>query len=115
MGNCTGCSFKKNSVYTFVRSPETKFMDVYQIGKKLSEGQYGQTRICKNTITGEQRAVKFIPKSKLDRIENDILESEIQILAELDHPNIAKLYEFYNDSEFTYLVSEVCQGDDLYS
>jgi len=40
--------------------------------------------------------------------------NEIEILKTLDHPNILKLYEFYQDEKRYYLVTELCTGDELF-
>ena len=32
----------------------------------------------------------------------------------LDHPNILKLYELYEDDKRYFLVSELCSGGELY-
>ena len=42
------------------------------------------------------------------------LLSEISILKELDHPNIVKLYEFFQDPKRYFLVTELCQGGELF-
>ena len=33
----------------------------------------------------------------------------------MDHPNIGKLYETYNDYKFVYLIMEYVEGKDLFS
>lgn len=47
-----------------------------------------------------------------DKIEE--ISSEVQILNSLDHPNIVKYYEIYEDSEYLYIVMENCTGINLY-
>lgn len=39
---------------------------------------------------------------------------EIDILKNLDHPNILRLYEVFEDKKFIYLVTELCQGGELF-
>jgi len=39
---------------------------------------------------------------------------EIAIIKELDHPNIVKYYETYQNDEFLYIVMEYCPGGDLF-
>ena len=54
---------------------------------------------------------------KKDKIlyEDDVrLRYEIDILKNLDHPNIMTLYEVYEDKYFIYLVTELCQGRELF-
>lgn len=36
--------------------------------------------------------------------------TEVQLLKQLDHPNILKLYEVYETEKTIYLVTEVCEG-----
>lgn len=54
------------------------------------------------------RAMKSIKKSSILREEQERLFSEMNILKNLDHPHIVKLYELYEDSKSYYLVTEYC-------
>ena len=54
-------------------------------------------RKAQNKITGVQRAVKIINKVSLNEEEKQKLRNEVNILRNLDHPNILKVYEFYED------------------
>lgn len=38
---------------------------------------------------------------------------EIDILKELDHPSILRIYEFYEDSNSYYLITEYCEIGNL--
>jgi calcium-dependent protein kinase len=42
------------------------------------------------------------------------IRNEIDILRRLDHPNIIRLYETFEESNNIYLVLELCSGGDLY-
>jgi len=35
-------------------------------------------------------------------------------MIKLDHPNVIKLYETYEDSKNVYLVMEMCEGGELF-
>ena len=39
---------------------------------------------------------------------------EMEILNRLDHPNILKIYEIFEDQKRFYLVMELCAGGELY-
>jgi calcium-dependent protein kinase len=49
----------------------------------------------------------------MEGVDSNKLLDEILILKNLDHPNIMKLYEFFEDDENCYLVSEFCDQGDL--
>ena len=68
---------------------------------------YGIIKKVKHKITGKIRAMKIV-KKELIEIEEDetIFLKELALLRSLDHPNIIKLYEFYRDEKYFYLLSE---------
>jgi calcium-dependent protein kinase len=70
--------------------------------------------MCIHRTTGAQRAVKVLRKSNMDEDEKRMLFNEINILKELDHPNIVKMYEFFEDDKRYYLVQEICKGGELF-
>lgn len=41
-------------------------------------------------------------------------QQEIEILQQLDHPHVLKLYEYFEDSRNVYLVTEICRGGELF-
>jgi calcium-dependent protein kinase len=43
-----------------------------------------------------------------------MLESEISILKELDHPNIVRFYETYIDYKYIHIVMQLCTGGELF-
>jgi len=50
----------------------------------------------------------------MDDDEKRMLFNEINILKEIDHPNIIKMYEFFEDDKRYYLVTEICKGGELF-
>jgi calcium-dependent protein kinase len=59
-----------------------------------------------NKKTGAVRAVKIIKKDALDGKEKIRFFYEIEILRQLDHPCIVRLYEIFQDDKRFYLVTE---------
>ena len=57
-------------------------------------------------------AVKTITKEKIKK-DVHLLMRELEILRSLDHPNIIKFYESYQDEKFFHLVMEYCEGGEL--
>ena len=43
-----------------------------------------------------------------------LLKREISILKKLDHPNLLKLHEVFQDDQRYYLVTEECKGGELF-
>ncbi|KAK2196655.1 bifunctional EF-hand domain/Protein kinase domain/EF-Hand 1 [Babesia duncani] len=87
--------------------------DVYYLSEKhLGKGSYGNVMKAQHRETGEERAVKIIRKEKITNVMR--MKREIQIMKTLDHPNIIKLYEVYEDFEYLYLVMEMCSGGELF-
>jgi calcium-dependent protein kinase len=58
--------------------------------------------------------VKILDKSKMDDRDKLRLQYEIDILRNLDHPNIVKLYEVFEDKKSVYIVTELCTGGELF-
>jgi len=56
----------------------------------------------------------MLSKKKLDKDELEALSNEIAIISRLDHPNIVKMYEQYEDAKFLYIVTECIKGGELF-
>ncbi len=65
------------------------------MGPQLGKGAFGEVRRCVHKVSRSVRAVKIIKKDKLDKTERERLFVEIEILKQLDHPNILRIYEVY--------------------
>jgi len=80
----------------------------YEIAdEKLGEGCFGSVEVVKLRGSGIRRAMKKVDMSVAGLSREDLLK-EIDILKNLDHPNILKIYEFYEDSKYLYIITELC-------
>ena len=43
-----------------------------------------------------------------------MVQKEINILKNLDHPNIIKVYEFFKTDKYIYIINELCTGGELF-
>ncbi|MFM7857707.1 MAG: protein kinase domain-containing protein [Flammeovirgaceae bacterium] len=46
--------------------------------------------------------------------DHESFQNEISILRSLEHPNIIKLYETWETDRICFLVTEVCEGGELF-
>ena len=98
----------------FVAKTEGTLRDIYKIGKVLGEGAFGEVRLCTHRETKEKRAVKVLKKENMDAAEKQTMLNEINTLRELDHPNIVKIFEYFEDEKRFYIVTEHIQGGELF-
>ncbi|CAG9316029.1 unnamed protein product [Blepharisma stoltei] len=98
----------------------------YEFVKIIGYGQFGTVReavkIIKNNnrsifdrsemLKGKHYAIKSISKEKIKK-GLWMLKRELEILQLVDHPNIVKLYEIFEDSKYIHMVMELCTGGDL--
>ena len=56
----------------------------------------------------------MIDKLNLDEAGRVRLKYEIDILKNLNHPNILRLYEVYENKNNIFLVTELCDGRELF-
>ena len=51
----------------------------------------------------------------MDSSDLELVRSEIEILKICQHPNIIKLYDIFENSDYFYIIMEYCSGGDLFS
>lgn len=85
-------------------------------GKKLGEGVSGTVHLITHKLTGIKYAVKCLELSRLgtSKEAQEALRNEITIMSQLDHPNIARLQEVYEDESTIYLIQELGSGGELF-
>lgn len=86
---------------------------MYDLDKEaLGSGTFGVVTKVTHKTNGQVRACKTIPRKKIKNW--DRFEQEVNILRQLDHPSIIKLYEHFEDSKNVYLITEMCKGGELF-
>jgi eukaryotic-like serine/threonine-protein kinase len=86
----------------------------YRILEKIGAGGMGEVHRALDTRLGRQVAIKVLPE-KFARSPEWIarLRREAQMLAALNHPNIAALYDLMESEEGSFLVLELVPGKTL--
>lgn len=85
----------------------------YTILKKIGQGGYGTVWKVQQNKTQLIRAMKKINKVKNNREKIKEIVNEINTLKKLDHPNIVKIFEFFEEIDGFYLITEYCNGGEL--
>ena len=106
--------FSKTNFIVHDRDNGSKFKEDYLVGQSLGSSHFGEVRKCRHIQTNQVRAVKIIRKDKIDKVSLAQFYHEIEVLKRLDHPNIIKIYELYDDDKRLYLIMECCAGGELY-
>ena len=94
-------------------TPGTR-LGVYDITAQIGEGGMGQVYRATDTKLKRQVAIKILPPSLAadhDRIAR--FQREAEVLASLNHPNIAGIYGLEEGGGTTALVMELVEGEDL--
>ncbi|KAL1883403.1 hypothetical protein VTK73DRAFT_8970 [Phialemonium thermophilum] len=110
----------------------------WQLGKTLGKGSSARVRAARHRVTHQFAAVKIVAKNtahitqagslakldKIDRIEGDspdgvrrmplAIEREVAILKLIQHPNIVRLYDIWENRSEIYLVLEYVEKGDLF-
>jgi calcium-dependent protein kinase len=89
----------------------------YEELEEIGSGMYGVVKKVRLKTNPEIiRAMKIIPEENVLQGEGASLIDEIEILKNLEHPNIMKIYESFVDSNNNYyIVSELCDQGHLLS
>merc|ERR1712048_451056 len=91
----------------------------YDLGNVLGSGSFGQVREAKlkDAPQAEIRAVKMIERDNDDGEWSNqaIFVREVGLLQQMNHNNIIRYYDFYEDVHFLYVVMELCKGGEVFA
>lgn len=88
--------------------------DFYELGTALGEGQFGKVLLSTHKFKGGQVAIKTIKKKDMISLEIFQQRKEIEVLKMCQHPNIIKLVDLFENSDYFYIVLEYMEGKDLF-
>lgn len=87
----------------------------YHVGDILGRGASGSVFRALNILTGEAVAIKSISLLSLSPTVLPDIMSEIDLLKNLNHPNIVKYKGFVRDKESLHIILEYCENGSLQS
>uniref|UniRef100_A0A3Q1BAX1 non-specific serine/threonine protein kinase n=1 Tax=Amphiprion ocellaris TaxID=80972 RepID=A0A3Q1BAX1_AMPOC len=85
-------------------------MNSYHVLELVGEGSFGRVHKGRKRFTGQVVALKFMPK--LGRSEKELrnLKREIDIMRDLQHPNIVQLFDSFETETEVVVVTEYAEG-----
>ncbi|KAJ6956792.1 calcium-dependent protein kinase 26 [Populus alba x Populus x berolinensis] len=106
----------ENQAYYVLGHKTPNIRDLYTLGRKLGQGQFGTTYLCTEILTGLSMLAKSICKRKLISKEDvEDVRREIQIMHHLaGHKNIVTIKGAYEDPLYVHIVMELCSGGELF-
>ncbi|KAH0477368.1 MAG: uncharacterized protein KVP18_003600 [Porospora cf. gigantea A] len=89
--------------------------DILDFHTVLGRGSFGEVKLVTNKgdDAKAERVCKIIDKTRMD-IPMEQVDMEIKILKEVDHPNILKIFEVYEDRNCLYIITELLAGRELF-
>ena len=100
------------------RLSQNKNIDIrknYEFISMLGNGAFGKVRLYRDRQYKDLLfAIKTLKKEGISNYEFDLLRSELDILSNLDHPNIVKYFGEFEDEYYVHIVMEYLKGYDLY-
>ncbi len=102
----------------FIKRSYSNFYDIYEKKQLLGEGAFGSVYKIIRKHSGNREIIRALKEISKDALNNDSasqeeFRNEIEVLKTLDHPNIMKIYEFFEDEKYIYIIFEFCGGGDI--
>jgi len=92
--------------------PDTYLVRKYSYGETLGIGRSSRVLECTEYASGKKFALKIL--SKKNKINKALFDRETEILQLLKHSNIVAFTEAHEDSFNWYILTELCEGGELF-
>jgi len=103
---------KPKEIPDIIVNPNTK--QQYERGRFLGKGGFAKCYEMKDLVTGEVTAGKIVPKSLLTKShQKEKMSQEIRLHKKVLHPSLVKLYSYFEDANFVYIILEICRKRSL--
>uniref|UniRef100_V9KRC3 Death-associated protein kinase 2 n=1 Tax=Callorhinchus milii TaxID=7868 RepID=V9KRC3_CALMI len=92
--------------------------DIYEFQDTLGNGHFGVVRRCRDRVTGEGFAAKFVKlrhsRSSRRGVDPEQMEKEIRLLHEAQHIHVITLRHVFHSHTHTVLILELVLGGELF-
>lgn len=87
------------------------FAEIYELRDKIHRGSSAVVKRCYHRDFEKEYAVKII---KRDPKTDEAVLHEVSIMNHLDHPNLVKAVDFFEEENYFYIVMELMAGGDVF-
>ncbi len=88
--------------FVIMNFSRSSILESYELGPTIGQGSFAVVKLCKNRKTGEEVAIKVIDKKNARAVED--LQSEAEVMAKIDHPNVIRVYQIFENTTKCYMV-----------
>uniref|UniRef100_F7FQP9 Serine/threonine-protein kinase PLK4 n=1 Tax=Ornithorhynchus anatinus TaxID=9258 RepID=F7FQP9_ORNAN len=86
----------------------------FKVGNLLGKGSFAGVYRAKSIHTGLEVAIKMIDKKAMHKAKMvQRVQNEVRIHCQLKHPSILELYNYFEDSNYVYLILELCHNGEM--
>ncbi|XP_065592473.1 serine/threonine-protein kinase PLK4 isoform X2 [Cyrtonyx montezumae] len=86
----------------------------FKVGNLLGKGSFAGVYRAVSLKTGLEVAIKMIDKKAMHRVGMiQRVQNEVKIHCQLKHPSILELYNYFEDSNYVYLILEICHNGEM--
>ncbi|CAM1504407.1 Fc.00g019980.m01.CDS01 [Cosmosporella sp. VM-42] len=95
--------------------PRYPGLERWELVEKMGDGAFSNVYRARDTTgaSGEV-AIKVVRKYEMNSMQRSNILKEVQIMRQLDHPNVIKLVEFAESRQYYYIVLELAPGGELF-
>lgn len=90
------------------------FNERYRKVKVIGKGSFGEAVLVRSRANGRRYVVKAIETAAMSPKEKRDIANEIRIMSTLNHPNIIKYQEHFEDGTRIFIAMEYADGGDLH-
>ena len=124
---CINVSKEKKTTRSFIKADKLPILktklhlqlidikSVFVFKGTIGKGYFSTVKMAsKISEENANYAIKIVKKEKVKKSKHADFMNELTILESLDHPNIIKTLEVYEDNTKFYLVMEYLSGEDIF-
>ena len=109
-------NYIKNYYIKNKKYPETN-LKFYKYGRLIGQGAFGKVNLGLNILTGRVVAIKSFNKLNINSNSENMkkIKYETNLMKKLNHPNVTKILELFEDKDYILIIMEYLNGGNLFS